>query len=164
MHSRNTFAGFSLQAWVWHSHVNYCFLFKIYSLEKQVGYSKFWQTSGISAFYHSCWKEKTLWMYILSNGNNMTCYLIRIQVPFIRALIEDVMDWAGAALCSLGWVCSLTGEEWEREGRKKSSAAAGKPPALKPRNKGELSLYTQELFTLVNDMIVRRKQHTVPGI
>ncbi len=69
--------------------------------------------------------------------------LITMQVPFPRALIEDVMDWTGVALRSLGCVCSVTGEEWEREGRK-SSAAAGKPPAPKPRNKGELSLYTQE--------------------
>lgn len=72
------------------------------------------------------------------------------------------MDCTGAALCSLGCVCSVNGEDWKREGRK-SSAAAGKPPALKPRNKGELSLYAQKLFTVVHDMVVRIEQNTVPG-
>lgn len=61
------------------------------------------------------------------------------------------MDWSSGAWfarCSLGSVCLETGEEWEREERP-SSTAAGKPPAPKPRNKGELSLNTQEKITLV---------------
>lgn len=49
-----------------------------------------------------------------------------------RIVIEDDMEWAGIALCSLGCVCSVNGEDWEREGRK--STVAGKPAALKPKN------------------------------
>lgn len=72
------------------------------------------------------------------------------------------MDRSEAALGSLGRVCVVNEKiEREREGvEQRSSGQARQPPALKHRNKEQLSLCAQESFTgAVRYGISRRTQH-----